>query len=99
MKPKAFGVVTFIAMILAFVALIIGVFGVIFSGFYPAVIVLLLLVFIPVCSRIYPKKVVSNPSGFQPGIYRALTFLNLIIILTVVWMSFVILIDRVIPNF
>jgi hypothetical protein len=60
--------------------------------------VLLLVALIPIASGVYAKKFMSKSNGFRGNYYTTLTMINLLSILVVLWMSFVIMIDRVIPN-
>jgi hypothetical protein len=68
------------------------------TGFYPGMIVLLLLTLIPIASFFYSKRVNIKSDVFPGNIYVALSIVNLLVIFVVIWMSFVIMIDRVIPN-
>jgi hypothetical protein len=85
-----FRIVTLTAMILTVTAAVAGVIGIAVTGFYPGIIVLLLLTLIPIASRFFAKS--------KSNVYCIiLTIINLLTILVVVWMTFVILVDRVFP--
>jgi hypothetical protein len=53
---KIFRVVTLIAMILTLTVAAGSVIGFVITGFYPGIIVLLLLTLIPIVSNFYAKK-------------------------------------------
>jgi ABC-type microcin C transport system permease subunit YejE len=92
---KTFRTVTLISMILTLTVATACVIGVAITGFYPGIIVLLLLTLIPIASNFYAKKIISKSNVFQKNYYKTLTMLNLLTILVVLWMTFVILVDRV----
>jgi hypothetical protein len=75
-------------MILTITVAAASVIGIAITGFYPGIIVLLLLTLIPIASRFYAK----NKSNVY---FITLTIINLLTMLVVVWMMFVILVDRV----
>jgi len=91
---KAFGLVTAIAMVVTLAALALGLFGVFLTGLYPAFWILLFIAIIPVVSKLYAKK----HTGKSKNVFTTIMIINLVLIPVVLWMSFVILIDRVIPN-
>lgn len=95
---KIFSIFNLIAMILTFMVAVASVIGVAVTGFYPGIIVLLLLTLIPVASNFYAKKINNKSSAFQRNYYTRLTIVNLLTILVVLWMTFVILVDRVFGN-
>ena len=95
---KIFRVVTLISMILTLTVAAASVIGVVITGFYPGIIVLLLLTLIPIVSNFYAKKNISKSNVFQRNYYITLTIINLLTILVVLWMTFVILVDRVFGN-
>ena len=64
----------------------------------PRIIVLLLLALIPIASRFYAKKIISKSNDFQRNYYTTLTIINLLSILVVLWMTFVIVHDRVLHD-
>jgi ABC-type microcin C transport system permease subunit YejE len=92
---KTFRTVTLISMILTLTVATACVIGVAITGFYPGIVVLLLLTLIPIASNFYAKKIISKSNVFQKNYYKTLTMLNLLTILVVFWMTFVILVDRV----
>ncbi len=85
-------------MILTLTVAAASVIGVVITGFYPGIIVFLLLTLIPIVSTFYAKKNISKSNVFQRNYYITLTIINLLTILVVLWMTFVILIDRVFGN-
>ena len=92
---KVFKVFTLITMILTLTIATVSIFGVEITGFYPGIIVLLLLTLIPIASNFYAKKMTSKSNTFQRNYYITFTIINLMTILVVLWMTFVILVDRV----
>jgi hypothetical protein len=98
MGTKTFSVVTSISMILILTVAAASFIGVAITGFYPGIIVLLLLTLIPIASKFYAKKFISKSNVFQKNYYITLTIINLLTMLVVLWMTFVILVDRVFGN-
>jgi 4-hydroxybenzoate polyprenyltransferase len=98
METKTFSVVTSISMLFIPTAAILSIIGVAITGFYPGIIVLVLVALIPIASRFYAKKISSKSNDFQRNYYMALTILNLLAILVVLWMTFVIVHDRVLHD-
>jgi hypothetical protein len=94
-KMKIFRVVTLISMILTLTVVAASVIGVAITGFYPGIVVLLLFTLIPIATNFYAKKIISKSNVFQRNYYITLTFINLVTMLVVLWMTFVILVDRV----
>jgi hypothetical protein len=94
METKTFSIVTTISMVLISVAAL-SIIGVAITGFYPGIVVLLLVALIQITSRVYAKKIISKSNDFQRNYYTTLTIINLLSILVVLWMTFVILVDRV----
>ena len=90
---KICSVVILIAMVLTLTAAAASVAGIAVTGFYPGIIVLLLLAPVPVAS-----KIISKSDGFKKAYYLPLIIINLLTILVVLWMTFVILVDRVFGN-
>jgi hypothetical protein len=88
-------VVTLISMILTFMAAAVSIAGVGITGFYPGIIVFLLLTLIPITSIIYTKKIVIRSNTIQRNYFMIMIVTNLLTILVVLWMTFVILVDRV----
>jgi hypothetical protein len=98
MRTKAFGVVTSISMVLAITVAVLSVIGIAITGFYPGIIVLLLVALIPIASKFYAKKVTGKSNVFQRNYYTTFTIINLLSILVVLWMTFVIVHDRVLND-
>jgi hypothetical protein len=98
METKTLSVITKISMTLTFTAAALSIIGVAITGFYPGIIVLSLLVLIPVGSRFYTKKAIRESSAFEGKYFTTLTIINVLTILVVIWMAFVILVDRVFSN-
>ena len=82
-------------MVLILTVAALSIIGVAITGFYPGIIVLLLLTLIPIASKFYTQKISKKPNDFQRNYYTTLTIINLLSILVVLWMTFVILVDRV----
>lgn len=92
---KIFRVITLTSMILTLTVAAASVIGVAITGFYPGIIVLLLLTLIPIASNFYGVITIHKTDVFQRNHYLTLIILNLLTILIVLWMTFVILVDRV----
>lgn len=95
MEAKTFSIVTSISMVLAVTVAILSIIGIAVTGLYPGIIVLFFVALIPIASKFYAKKIVSRPNDFQRKYYTTLTIINLLLILVVLWMTFVIVHDRV----
>lgn len=98
METKTFKVVTSVSMVLTLTAAILSIIGITITGLYPAIFVLLLVALIPIASKFYAKKISSKSNRSQRNYSTALAIINLLLILVILWMTFVIMIDRVIPN-
>ena len=98
MGTKTFSVVTSISMVLALTVAVLSIIGVTITGLYPGIIVLLLVALIPIASKFYAKKIISKSNDFQRNYYTTLTIINLLSILVVLWMTFVIVHDRVLHD-
>ena len=98
METKTFSVVTSISMILTLTVAVLSIIGITITGLYPGIIVLLLVALIPITSKFYAKKIISKPNGFRRNYYTTLTIINLLSILIVLWMTFVIVHDRVLQD-
>jgi hypothetical protein len=83
------------SLIVCLVALAVGFVAVVITGFYPGVIVLFTLTLIPVASGYFAKKINSRSGAFREKYYKTITIINLLTVLVVLWMTFVILVDRV----
>ena len=95
MNTKAFRVITSIAMILILTVAFLSIIGIPVTGLYPGIAVLLVIALIPIASRQYAKQVLTKSIGFQKRYFRMLAVINLLSILVVLWMTFVIMVDRV----
>jgi hypothetical protein len=95
MGTKTFNVITSISMVLTIVVAALSTIGIEITGFYPGIIVLLLVPFIPIASKFYAKNILSKSNNFQRNYHTTLTIINLLLILIVLWMTFVILHARV----
>ena len=95
METKTFSVVTSISMVLILTAAALSIIGVAITGLYPGIIVLFLVALIPIASKFYAKKISSKSNDFQKNYFKTFTIINLLSILVVLWMTFVILVDRV----
>ena len=98
METKTFSVVTSISMLLTLTVAILSVIGITITGIYPGIIVLLLIALIPIASKFYAKKINSKSNGFHRNYFTTLTIINLLSILVVLWMTFVIVHDRVLRD-
>jgi uncharacterized membrane protein len=98
METKTFSVVTSMSMVLTLTVAILSIIGVAITGFYPGIIVLLVVALIPIVSKYYAKKIISKPNNFQRNYYLTLTIINILLILVVLWMTFVIVHDRVLKD-
>lgn len=99
METKTFRVVTAISMVLTLTIATLSIIGLTITGIYPGIIVLVLVALIPIASKFYAKKIIGRSNGFQRNYYTTLTIINLLSILVVLWMTFVILVDRVFSKF
>ena len=98
MQTKTFGVVTSISMVLTLTVAILSIIGIAITGLYPGITVLLIVALIPIASRFYAKKIIGKSNNFQRNYYTTLTIINLLSILIVLWMTFVIVHDRVLND-
>jgi hypothetical protein len=91
-QTKTFTIVTTISMWLSLTVAILGVIGILLTGIYPGIFVLMALAIIPIVSRLYGGKLISRS-------YRSIfTVINLLVILVVLWMTFVIVHDRILKD-
>ena len=95
MGMKTFKAVTSISMVLTLVVAVLGIIGITITGLYPGLFILLALTLIPIGSKFYAKRIGGKPANFQRNYYAILTIINLLLILVVLWMTFVIVHDRV----
>ncbi|HSU52393.1 MAG TPA: hypothetical protein VLJ41_17420 [Segetibacter sp.] len=98
MATKTFSVVSSTSMILTVTVAMLSIIGVAITGFYPGIIVLFLIALISIASRFYSKKIISKSYDFQRNYYTTFTIINLLSILVVLWMTFVIVHDRVLQD-
>ena len=73
METKTFSVVTSISMVLALTVAVLSIIGVVITGFYFGIIVLLLVALIPIASKFYPNKINSKSIDSQRNYYTTLT--------------------------
>jgi hypothetical protein len=95
METKTFSVITSISMVLTLTVAVLSIIGITITGLYPGIIVLVLVALIPIASRFYAKKMTSKPDNFQRHYFTPLVIVNVLSVLVVIWMTFVILVDRV----
>ena len=86
------------SMVLTLTVAVLSIIGVAVTGFYPGIIVLLLVALIPIASKLYAKKIIIKSNDFQRNYFTILTIINLLSILVVLWMTFVIVHDRVLHD-
>src|SRR3954452_24520483 len=98
METKTFKVVSSISMVVTLLAAVLSIIGVAITGFYFGIAVLLLVAPIPIASRFYAKKIITKSRDFKSNYYTTFTIINLLLILVVLWMSFVIVHDRVLQD-
>jgi hypothetical protein len=94
---KLFRTITLISRVITIAIAAISVVGIVITGFYPGIIVLILVTLIPVLSGFYSKRIIGKSIAFQRNYFIAFSIINLLLILIVTFMSFVILVDRVFP--
>jgi hypothetical protein len=85
-------------MVLTIAAATLSIIGIVITGFYPGIIVLLLVPFIPIASKIYARNILSKSNDFQRNYYTTLTIINLLVLPIVLWITFVIVHDRVLHD-
>ncbi len=98
MGTKTFSTVTSMSLILTLTIAVLSIIGITITGFYPGIIVLLLVTLIPIASKFYIKKIISKSTDFQRNYYTISTIINVLSILIVLWMTFVIVHDRVLHD-
>ena len=98
METKTFSVVTTVSLVLAVTAAILSIIGIAITGLYPGIVVLFFVALIPIASKFYAKKIIGRPNDFQRKYYTTVTIINLLLILVVLWMTFVIVHDRVLKD-
>jgi len=97
MKPITFRVVTTISIAMTIIIAAFSIIGTAITGFYPGIVVFLAAALIPVTSCFYERKIIKRSDTFQRNYYMTFTIINLLIILLFIYMTFVILVDRVFP--
>jgi uncharacterized membrane protein len=95
---KTFSVVSSISMVLTLTVAVLSIIGLAFTGFYQGIVVLCLLALIPMASKWYATKNSTNLNSIKRDHYTALTVINLLTILVVLWMTLVIVHDRVLQD-
>lgn len=89
---KAFNTITSLSLFFSLTIATLSIIGITITGLYPAIAVFLFIALIPIASKLYAK----NKPGQQR--YPLLTALNVLVILVVLWMTFVIVHDRVLGD-
>jgi hypothetical protein len=95
METKTFRIVTAVSIVFTLMIAAFSIIGVTITGLYPGIIVLVLVALIPIASKLYAKKITGRSDDFQKKYFTRFTIINLLSILVVLWMTFVILVDRV----
>ena len=98
MQTKTFSVITSMSMILAVTAAALSIIGMAITGFYPGIMVLMFVALIPIASKFFAKRINDKSNHFQRNYFTTLTVINLLLILMVLWMTFVIVHDRVLND-
>ena len=99
METPTFRIVTTIDMGLTLTVAALSLIGITLTGLYPGIIVLCLLPLVPIASRYFAKQRGSKADGPQQRNYlNTLTVLNLVAIFVVLWMTFVITVERVLSK-
>lgn len=98
MGAKTFSVVTSISMVVTLTAAVLSIIGISITGIYPGIFVLCLVALIPAASKFYAKNSTGKPNNFKRNYYTTLTIINLLSIIVVLWMTFVIVHDRVLND-
>ncbi len=57
---KTFKVITSIAMVLTLMVVVCSIIRIAIAGFYPGIVVLLLIALIPIASKLYAKKAMGK---------------------------------------
>ena len=85
-------------MVLAFTIAVLSIIGIAITGFYPGIIVLLVIALIPIASKYFARKNINKSNYFLRNYYSILTIINLLLIFVVLWITFVIVHDRVLHD-
>lgn len=95
MVLKSLNMITSISLVLTIVVTVLSFIGIVITGFYPGMMVLLLITLIPIGSKYYIHKIHVKQNDLQSNYFTTIIIANLLSILAVLWMTFVIMIDRV----
>ncbi|MGQ7945909.1 hypothetical protein [Flavobacterium sp. WC2509] len=95
---RTFSVVTTVSTVFTHTVAMLSIVGIAITGFYPGIIVLLLVALIPIASKFFSKKIIDKSSNFKRNFYTTFIIVNMLSILVVLWMSFVIVHDRVLHD-
>jgi hypothetical protein len=95
MEPRTYRVVTSISMVLTITIAALSIIGIPITGLYPGIIVLVLVALIPIASKFYVKKNICRSNDVHKNYFTKITIINLLSIVVVLWMTFVIVVDRV----
>ncbi|MCY1214966.1 hypothetical protein D3C87_142950 [compost metagenome] len=98
MKTKLFTRVTTLSIAVTFVALLLGLIGAAMSSFYPGLAILIVMALITIYSRLYATRISVRSNDFQRNYYTIFTIINVLLILIALWMTFVIVHDRVLGD-
>lgn len=98
MKTKLFTRVTTLSIAVTFVALLLGLIGAAMSSFYPGLAILIVMALITISSRFYATRISARSNDFQRNYYTIFTIMNVLLILIALWMTFVIVHDRVLGD-
>lgn len=96
MTTKIFSAITSVSLVVTITAASLCIIGIAITGVYPGIAVLVLLPFIPLASKYYINKRIRNDD--YKDYYTILSIINLLSVLVVLWMSFVIVHDRVLKD-
>jgi hypothetical protein len=95
MKTKTFTAITSLSMALTITAAVLSIIGISITGLYLGIVVLCMIALIPIASKLYAKQMINKASNLQRNYYTPLVIINVLSMLVVLWMTFVILVDRV----
>ena len=98
MNMKTSRVIICLAMGLTLAAALLSIIGTAFTGFYPGIMVLCALTLIPIVSWSRAKRIPDEPASRQGNYSVVVGLVNLLVILVVLWMSYVIVHDRVLGD-
>jgi hypothetical protein len=92
MNAKTFAIINSVSIAITLTVAGISIAAIGFTGFYPAIIVLCCIALVPVASMIFSRRMSSESNR------TLIAVLNVICILVVLWMTFVIVHDRVLQD-